>query len=483
MWTSSNLHPLRWKEGNISNSISISRQGLVRSFWPAIDRGVPGKRWKNTPFTPPCHIPSGSGSGSGSGSTTGSGSGSGSGSASGSGAASGATSTSSTTSSSTATQHAASHRGRGRAIRGLMEAGDMEKGKMCPGWVDVMHQEVHDGAVWANCHQMVLKQVRQQAVTGRRWSVSDGIDFQVFLHSSSVWWTKTDKFYPDAIFLFNPCLHLSQIMLVLTSMPQRGNVEVRTHSFTISIDDMRLMHLTIVFFFTVRERKEQKNIVKRSRLYPFLTENKMWVHWGSMLSIHNTVLLCWLWMFHVWGSAQEDCSAADGHAELQDLLPTGQCRLEVWKFGNLPLSWCQQRSLQPCHSGAIMLVQICFERESIFTQLESGGVKPNLQMYKFVSTEDGKSVRQDSARGLGFSMELRTVPWPTFGDLICLNRETGATYPRPVHCKTEGKYIMIKKEVHDNNMLIHVDKIIWRSTRLTGDDGLSNKAGCDHFVK
>lgn len=141
---------------------------------------------------------------------------------------------------------------------------------------------------------MVLKQVRQQAVIRRRRSVSDGwngIDIQDVLHSSLVWWTKTDKFNPDAIFLFNLCLHLSQILLVLTSMPPRGHVEVRTHGFTISINDMRLMHLTIVFFFTVRERKEQKNIVKRSHLYPFLTENKTWVHWGSMLSIHNTVLL------------------------------------------------------------------------------------------------------------------------------------------------------------------------------------------------
>lgn len=185
---------------------------------------------------------------------------------------------------------------------------------------------------------------------------------------------------------FLTCLHLSQIMLVLTSMPQRGNVEVRTHGFTISIDDMRSMHLTIVFFFTVRERKEQKNIVKRSRLYPFLTENKMWVHWGSMLSIHNTVLLCWLWMFHEWSSAQEDCSVADGHAELQDLLPTGQCRLEVWKF------WFSHSVvatvLMPAEVTATMpqrgnnVGADLFQRESIFAQLESGGVKPNLQMYK-----------------------------------------------------------------------------------------------------
>lgn len=82
-------------------------------------------------------------------------------------------------------------------------------------------------------------------------------------------------------------------------------------------------------------------------------------------------------------------------------------------------------------------------------------------------------------------MELRAVPGPTFEDLICLNRETGATYPRPVHCKTEGKYIMIQNEAHDDNMLNHVDKIIQRSTRelLAGDDSLSNKAGWDHFVK
>lgn len=163
-------------------------------------------------------------------------------------------------------------------------------------------------------------------------------------------------------------------------------------------------------------------------------------------------------------SVQEDCSVADGHAELQDLLPTGQCRLEDWKFRFshsvvatvlMPAEVAATMPQRGNNVGADL-----FQRQSIFAQLESGGVKPNLQMFKFVSTEDEKSVRQDSARGLGFSMELRNVPGPTFRDLICLNRKTGVTYPRPVHCKTEGKYIMSQSEAHDENILKHVDKII-----------------------
>lgn len=70
-------------------------------------------------------------------------------------------------------------------------------------------------AVWGNCHQVVLKQVRQQAVTGGKRSVIDGqslvdvTDSWKFLHCISVCWkTKKDRLCPaDAIYSFNPSFH------------------------------------------------------------------------------------------------------------------------------------------------------------------------------------------------------------------------------------------------------------------------------------
>lgn len=53
------------------------------------------------------------------------------------------------------------------------------------------------------------------------------------------------------------------------------------------------LSLTIVFFSSAGKKRGAKDIIKRSRLYPCFDRIhcKMWVHWGSMLSIHNTVLL------------------------------------------------------------------------------------------------------------------------------------------------------------------------------------------------
>ncbi len=192
---------------------------------------------------------------------------------------------------------------------GLMEAGEMKEGKRWSGWVhqkgNVRNEEFHGWAVWGNRHQMVLKQVRQQAVTGRKRSVTGGwnvIDSWRHLHCISVWWkTGRDKFYPDDINLFNLCCDRSQITLVLPACHKKYMLKWKhtIQKWQISVNDMRFivgdcrLRLTIVFFTSIRERKEQKNIIKRSRLYPVLTEHKMWVPWGSMLSIHNTLLLVW----------------------------------------------------------------------------------------------------------------------------------------------------------------------------------------------
>lgn len=79
------------------------------------------------------------------------------------------------------------------------------------------------------------------------------------------------------------------------------------------------MFLTIVFFTPARERKEQRNIIKRSCFCTqFCQKTKHGYNWGSMLHIHSGVLLLWD------PSAQEYRSLAFGHAELRDLLPPGQ---------------------------------------------------------------------------------------------------------------------------------------------------------------
>lgn len=68
-------------------------------------------------------------------------------------------------------------RGERKGSERVTEAGEMERGKRwsgeCMRGGDVRYEEVHDGAVWGNCHRMVLKQVRQQAVTGGKRSVID----------------------------------------------------------------------------------------------------------------------------------------------------------------------------------------------------------------------------------------------------------------------------------------------------------------------
>lgn len=92
---------------------------------------------------------------------------------------------------------------------------------------EVKYEEVRGEAVQANCHQMVLKQVRQQAVTGKKRSVTDGrsvVNLWKYLHCN---WMRSKTIETDSIVtptnlvFYNLCLHLSPITLVLTSMPQK----------------------------------------------------------------------------------------------------------------------------------------------------------------------------------------------------------------------------------------------------------------------
>lgn len=154
------------------------------------------------------------------------------------------------------------------------------------------------------------------------------------------------------------------------------------------------MLLTIVFFTSVRERKEQRNMIKRSCVCTQFCQNtKRGYKWGIHAThpqqrppalMRNTCPL----------SEQEAHSLAFGHAELRDCCH--QARSAALMSTLNPATVSHQRSEFRC-------TFLC----------ETGAI-------------------------LGFSMELRTVPAPGF---VFKHEASGATYPRPVHCKTQTSVI------------------------------------------
>lgn len=157
--------------------------------------------------------------------------------------------------------------------------------------------------------------------------------------------------------------------------------------------------LTIVFFTSIREKKERA-LPRRSRLYPFFCHfNKAKPgYMGSMLGIHSTVSRTGR---HSLISAKSDNSHvikglfyALVDCNLQIVMQSCRCHwqlditaLYMYIFiliVNAALSCCQWWSLQPCDSSIFTSSMCRFAlRNSVCTK-ESRGVKPNLQTYNFI---------------------------------------------------------------------------------------------------
>lgn len=137
---------------------------------------------------------------------------------------------------------------------------------------------------------------------------------------------------------------------------------------------------------SVRERKEQKKRIKRSCFCTqFCQKTKPGYNWGSMLHIHNSILL------HCWTLRAGGCSLAFGHAELWDLLPPGQ----------ILCMFCPDANSESCNRVTPKII--------IHVQISVGD--------KWILGESSQNCKQFFWGGLsqvmlGFSMELRTVPAP-----------------------------------------------------------------------
>lgn len=186
-------------------------------------------------------------------------------------------------------------------------------------------------------------------------------------------------------------------------------MEVRAHVLKgdrqISISDVspRLCRLSYHRILHVRPRKRgAEGQDQQIPSVPILSDSnsKMWVHWGSMLSILIAVLLgrAGLLPFLRPDRLRRSCTVAE---VMQSCRTLWQQDSRFWT-----LFCCQVSACTLATARTITYVQICLKEEALWQQLESGGVKPNLQTYQLSSAKDywrdRESVRHESTEIRGF---------------------------------------------------------------------------------